>query len=148
MNCQIPAAPAFGADVEARLDQRQPRQLHRQAGAAEDPLHLRQIAPRDLDARREALAQAGLRADAILRGGSQDLHRILDIAEQGPYGALLVGEPLPVGAVLMQPPQGVAYALLLAANLVRRVGGDLGVAEAPVGQGREIDHFVDAIQVE
>src|SRR5262249_33522630 len=48
------------AQIEARLDERQPRELGRQTLFAEDALHLREIAPRRPDPVAEPLAEPAL----------------------------------------------------------------------------------------
>jgi hypothetical protein len=48
MNCQIPRhRPWIGLDVEARLDEREARQLRRQPLVPEDALHVREVAMGD-----------------------------------------------------------------------------------------------------
>ena len=82
----------IGVHVEARLDQRQPRQLDRQTFASEDRLHLGQVAARHFDAGSEAVTQTRLRADAVLGSGSEERGGLLDIGEERPYFPLLIRE--------------------------------------------------------
>src|SRR5581483_7068054 len=82
-------------DVEAGLHERQARELARQAVADEDRFHAIEVALLLRDAAPEALAQAGLRADAL--GRRQVLVGVPHVAEERRDLPLLVRQLRRVG---------------------------------------------------
>src|SRR6185436_19212527 len=131
-----------------RLDERQARELGRQALAAEDLLHLGEVATRDADALGEALAQAALGPDARRIVQSRgEAARILVIAEEVPYLPLLVVEAAAVALARIETLEDSSDPLPLFRDGVALKDFEHELALARGRTVAEIENAVDAAQV-